>query len=180
MKRILGLSFLLSAVACAPAPRQVVLTPELLDHAPRYVLLAPQGSDSATVQEMAQVLQQELAERGMLLAAPWEAPTLQVILASRESAVPYNGGMSIIPVANRGICVDASADTGHCTPLDGPRITPQSPSMIPVVEIALQIRQIASGDVVLARRMTAGRAVSGIPIYQARYLVKEALGSFTP
>jgi hypothetical protein len=78
-----------SAAACAPAPNpNAVITPALLEHAPRYRLVFDQrsseGVSAKVVDQAGLLLQEELAARGFLLAAPWETATVEFKYAVRD------------------------------------------------------------------------------------------------
>jgi hypothetical protein len=80
---LLPLSLVLTGTACVPSvPPSTVLTPAIIASAPRYRLVyaAPNSGEVSPklLQQVEFILQDELAARGYLLAAPWEEPTLEV------------------------------------------------------------------------------------------------------
>jgi hypothetical protein len=73
-------TFLLVAACAFGHPAEI--TPATLESGPRYqltyVTLGSNDVDPKVVDQVAYSIQQELASRGLLLAAPWETPTLEV------------------------------------------------------------------------------------------------------
>lgn len=179
MIRSLSLCFVAAIVACAPAPAPAVVTPELLDHAPRYRLVSPRGTDLASIKDFSAAVQQELALRGMLLAAPWETPTLQVSIASTAVRVRYEPAFAAGPTMQRAGCSGASYDSGHCTPLDGPSLVPSQGNYLTGEDFSLRIQEIGSGSVLFDRSALAPAPARGIPMYRYRLLAKQVLGGFS-
>ena len=178
MRRALIPSLLLAAAACAPAPRPVAITPEFLDHAPRYQLVSPERAEADSVVGLTMAVQQELAQRGMLLAAPWETATYQVSVGASEGSQPYRTTGPMMAMNVDSHCAGPNFDAGHCTALDGPTLIPASAERQSVWVVSIRIREIASGKEVFGRAGVAPRSRSGVPAYQLRVLTKQILGGF--
>lgn len=176
----LSFSLLLLAAGCAPAPAPVVITPALLDSAPRYrmVLIAPQGGKpDQVIREFSAQVERVLAERGMVAAAEWETPTLQVTVAARWVSVTNTPGTNF-NVRYGGSCAGSNWDAGHCTPLDMAPLTPASGYSTDALALGLQVRDLGTGRVLVQRPIGEVMSKGGVPAEVARVNVLQALGTF--
>lgn len=177
---VLFCSLLFLVAGCVPAQAPAVISPAHLDAATRYrlVLIAPEGSKpDQTIRQFGAQVERVLAERGMVAAAEWETPTLQVTVAGRwvsiASAPPTNFNMRY-----GSTCAGANWDAGHCTPLDMAPLVPSSGSSTEAMALGLQVRDLGSGNVLVQHFIGEVPASGEVPAETARVHVLRALGTF--
>ena len=193
------LPFLVSSLvvigsACAPATRSDEIPPAAIEQGPRYRLvyvnLGSPSVDSKVINEVGLVIQQELAHKGLLRAAPWETPTLVVRYALRGASedrfdVRTNG--TPLDVSDAGMvqpvsyshstsgCDGSRESMGHCSALDAPMpaLPLSSRAMQQRRSLGLEIRELTTNRLVWSDarsddgEWTRARALRIRPLVQA-------------
>ena len=186
--------FVVTVMACAPATRPAEISPEAIEGGKRYqlvyVTLGSASVDRKVVDEVGVEIQQELAHKGLLLAAPWETPTLLVRYSLRgateerfdvrSSGTPFDVGDagSVMPVSysrTYSDCDGSKESTGHCSALDAPK--PSMPLSARIGQrhrsLAVEVRDLQDDHVVWAGarsddgEWTRARALRIRPLVQA-------------
>ena len=168
--RLLPLMALLAA--CAPAAQNAEISSTTLEQGERYrlvfVTLGSTTTDQKVIDQVGLVIQQELAGKGLLLAAPWETPTLTVRYGMRgadldrfdvrSGGTPFDVGRggTVQPVSytrssGASDCDGSAESRSHCSALDGVSGFPElvtAPTTHRIRSLALEIREIASDRII--------------------------------
>lgn len=199
-RQLLVSSLVVIGAACAPASRSVEIPPATMEGGPRYELvyvsLGSASVDRRVVDEVGVELQQELAHKGLLLAAPWETPTLVVRYALRgasEERFDVRTGGTPLDVSDGGMvqpvsysrtysgCDGSKESMGHCSALDAP--TPMMPLVSATHQqrrsLRLEIRKVSSDEVVWANARSDDGEWTRARILRVRPLVQAALTGAT-
>lgn len=190
-----------TVVACAPASRSAEIAPATIAEGPRYrlvyVTLGSATVEQKVVDEVGVVIQQELAQKGFLLAAPWEEPTLIVRYSLRgenHERFDVRSGGTVLDVTNDGSvqpvsysrtysgCDGSKESKGHCSALDAP--IPSMPLSARVGTqrraLGVEIRELAGDRLVWSGARSDDGEWTRARLVAVRPLVQATLTGLTP